>query len=241
MSLVGLAQDGSLPLIQQMDLVTLEWIKKNQPKYTATAKPNLSVIIGYTKKYEPSKEWFWEKDCINSIHGIRHIMRVVSNASNLIINRKIKSTTASKLLIACSLHDLRRKDDKGDKGHAKRAAEWFLKNCDCVSRKFSVTLSSTDIDEIFSAIILHEIPYSQIENIDKFHKHRDLIDLLKTADALDRYRLPKLKWWIDDRFIKIIPSDNEKMFAYNLIVDSEKKYLSTGDSVRSVFDSLIRI
>lgn len=239
MNLVGLAQEDSLPLIQRMDIETLEWIKKNQPNCTITAQPKLSTIFENTKKHKPPEKWFLEKDCINSIHGIRHIMRVVSNASNLIISRKIESVTARNLLIACSLHDLRRKNDKGDEGHAKRAAEWFLKNCEEVSRKLAITLSNKDIDEISSAISLHEIPYSQIGTADEYHKHKDIVDLLKTADALDRYRLPKLKWWIDDRFIKTVPSDSEKIFAYKLVVDSEEKYLSTGNSASSVLNSLI--
>lgn len=239
MSLVGLAQENSLPLIQRMDTETLKWIKKNSPNLTIITQTQVPVIFKNAKKYKPSEKWFLKNDCINSIHGIRHIMRVISNASNLTINRKTDSTTTRNLLIACSLHDLRRKDDKSDEGHAKRAVEWFHKNYGNVLRKFAIVLTKNDIKEVSSAIYFHEIPYAQIASADEYYEHKEIIDLLKTADALDRYRLPKLKWWIDDRLIKIIPSDNEKMFAYKLVVNSEGKYVLPNNSVDSVLSSLI--
>jgi hypothetical protein len=73
----------------------------------------------------------------------------------------------------------------------------------------------------------------------EYLKHKEIIDLLKTADALDRYRLPKLKWWINDDFVIVIPDESEKSFAYNLVINSEKNYLSINDSVKSVLNSLL--
>ncbi|MGI5826637.1 MAG: hypothetical protein ACOX50_04480, partial [Patescibacteria group bacterium] len=104
-----------------MDIETLKWIEKNRPDFVKINQPFSSKIIELAKKYAPQKQWFLENDCVDSIHGIRHILRVISNASNLIFNRKTDLVLARNLLISSSLHDVRRKDDKGDEGHAVRA------------------------------------------------------------------------------------------------------------------------
>jgi len=239
MSLVDFAQEGTLPKIQLMDIETLKWIETNRPNFTKANPPFTSKILEQVKKYVPLKQWFLEKDCVDSIHGIRHILRVIANVSNLIFNRKTDLITARNLLISSSLHDLRRKDDKGDEGHAVRARDWFMENSDKICRYFDIVLSIEDIDEIASAIYFHEIPYGQILSDKGYLKHKEIIDLLKTADALDRYRLPKLKWWINDDFVKIVPDESEKSFAYNLVINSEKYYLSINDSVKSVLNSLL--
>ena len=239
MSLVDFAQEGTLPKIQLVDVETLKWIEKNRPDFVKINQPFTPKILEQAKKYLPSKQWFLKKDCVDSIHGIRHILRVIANASNLIFNRKTNLVTARNLLISSSLHDLRRKDDKGDEGHAIRARDWFIENSNKICRYFEVTLSIKDIDEIASAIYFHEIPYGQILSDKEYLKHKEIIDLLKTADALDRYRLSKLRWWINDDFVIVIPDESEKSFAYNLVVNSEKNYLPINDSVKSVLSSLL--
>jgi len=239
MSLVDFAQEGTLPKIQLMDIETLKWIEKNRPNFAKVNPPFTSKILEQVKKYLPPKQWFLEKDCVDSIHGIRHILRVIANASNLIFNRKTDLVLARNLLISSSLHDLRRKDDKGDEGHAVRARDWFIENSDEICRYFGLTLLMKDIDEIANAIYFHEISYGQILSDNEYLKHKEIIDLLKTADALDRYRLPKLKWWINDDFVIVIPDESEKSFAYNLVVNSEENYLSINDSVKSVLNSLL--
>lgn len=65
-----------------------------------------------------------------------------------------------------------------------------------------------------------------------------VIDVLKTADALDRYRLPKLKWWIDDAQIKIVPSDDFKAFSFDLIIASERRFLKGEDNANSIISAL---
>jgi hypothetical protein len=54
------------------------------------------------------------------------------------------------------------------------------------------------------------------------------VDIVKTADALDRYRLPKLKWWINDSYLRCLPPDWIKRTAYDLVVASEYLCLETG-------------
>ena len=106
MSLVDFAQEGSLPKIQLMDIETLKWIGKNRPDFVKTNQPFSSKIPEQVKKYLPPKLWFLKKDCVDLIHGIRHILRVIANASNLIFNRKTDLVTARNLLISSSLHDV---------------------------------------------------------------------------------------------------------------------------------------
>jgi uncharacterized Fe-S center protein len=37
--------------------------------------------------------------------------------------------------------------------------------------------------------------------------------------------LPKLKWWIDDKYLSLLPSDKARLFAYTLVIDSERNFL----------------
>jgi len=238
MSLISLAQKGLLPKIQHMDNETLKWIESNRPDFAKTKQIFSPQILNQVKKYFPAKQWFLEKSCIGSIHGLRHILRVVANASNLIIGKKINFPLSRNLLVASSLHDLRRKNDKGDKGHADRARKQFLLNAIEISKYYNIIFSNKDKEEISNAIYFHEIPYSQIRTDERYLKHKMIIDLLKTADALDRYRLPKLKWWINDDFLRLIPDKFQKQFAFNLVINSEKKYLFNGNSTESVLNSL---
>ena len=36
-----------------------------------------------------------------------------------------------------------------------------------------------------------------------FSLYHDIINVLKTADALDRFRLPRTKWWVDPEKLEI--------------------------------------
>jgi hypothetical protein len=65
-----------------------------------------------------------------------------------------------------------------------------------------------------------------------------LSQFLRTADALDRYRLPKVKWWIDDAYLNKKPSDALKAFAFDLVVRSETDRLQGVSDKDSVFKHL---
>lgn len=243
MNFINQALEKNLPLIQRMDNETIDWIIKNEPKLEEAVLDSklLLFIKENVKRYSPLEGWFSNKEGINTIHGIRHIMRVIANMAQITWSRKTPLETMRNSFIAATLHDIRRQNDKGDKGHAARAVEWFVKNLKIVMEKFGADLSPTDVDEISTAISLHEIPYAEIYFNNDHLRYKEVTDLLKTADALDRYRLPKLRWWIKDEFLELIPTDEEKMFAYHLVVDSERKYIELKDSVNSVFGALERI
>lgn len=245
MSLVFLAEQGNLPQLQFMDEDTLHWIRRNKPNFKSSTvvEKFLFSIKDDLLRFVPPESWFLRKEGIDSIHGIRHIMRVIANVLYLAQENKIVgSYLTTKALVSASLHDLRRKNDKGDEGHAQRAVNWFISNEKEVFRFFNVDLDDWDVKDIVNAILLHEIPYKQFrDRIEHKGSNKTVIDLLKSADALDRYRLPKLKWWIDDKYLVLLPSNEAKRFAYNMVVKSEINFLRTGRSVESVlttFDKL---
>lgn len=239
-SLVKLAEQKTLPDLQYMDNETLSWIKENSPDFNSVKlkEKHIQRVIEDVKKYTPKSEWFLVQEGIYTIHGLRHIMRVIANVSHLATQRHTDDVTKRNVLVAAGLHDVRRRNDKGDEGHAERANEWFIANQKKVVDFYGVDLTTKDSEEIGLAIKMHEIPYDDISVQDGYSEFKQSVDLLKTADALDRYRQPKLKWWINDNYLKLIPTLEEKYFAYDLVIRSEENYLGTGDSVKSVLNSL---
>jgi hypothetical protein len=95
-------------------------------------------------------------------------------------------------------------------------------------------LGTADRGIVALAILGHEIPYPGVERSPGYAAAGWAIDLLKTADVLDRYRLPKTKWWQGDAFLKLLPSAALKSFAFDLVVESERRHLHGTDSVDAV-------
>lgn len=236
MSLIQKAKDHTLPEIQYMDKETLVWIIENKPDFSGEGAISLD-LLNLVSKYTPAREWFLNDEIFDSIHGMRHTLRVVLGVAQLFDSRHSIGSLFRNCLIAASLHDVRRLNDKGDVGHGERAALWFQVNYKLVAEKYAVVFTLEDILQISTAIALHEVPYTQISEYETYEKNFQIVDILKTADALDRYRLPKLSWWINDTFVKIIPTDKEKAFAYSEVVRTEQSYLRNRDSISSIFDN----
>jgi len=238
MSLVKLAQIGNLPFHQYMDQATLDWIVSNKPKFLANATSyNISGDdINFLKKYIPPINWFLEQKEIDTIHGLRHLLRVAIYAVAL-CNKERLSTKKINAVISAILHDIRRLNDKEDIGHGERAAHWLLDNVASVEQQFKVILSNKDRNEIYNAIALHEISYAVVQKENSYSQYKYVIDILKTADALDRYCQPKLKWWPNEKYLILTPSDNIKKMAYNLMVSSESLHLKGVNNIESVFQA----
>jgi len=240
-SLISLAESKSLPFHQYMDFETLLWIKENKPdfKYKKIIKfKNKSII----KNFIPQKNWFYKKKEYDSIHGIRHLLRVGIFASNLFYLKKSENKIEN-IVISSVLHDIRRMNDKDDFEHGMRSAEWFKKNYSIVKKKFKVQLKDSDIEEIYWSMALHDVDYKSLKNKKIYLRFKNIINFIKIADALDRYRLPKKKWWIDKERLEIkveIPSVLEN-FAFDLIVCSEELFLESGASIQSVINTYERI
>lgn len=238
MSLVSLAEQKNLPLHQYMDKETVNWIAANNI-FRGEESVSLSKIsFEYLKQYIPPDNWFLNADTIEGIHGLRHLLRV--GIHSLVISTNISgfALNLKNLLIVAVLHDIRREHDKDDEKHGKHAAMWFLNNSGEISEYFGVAFSNNDKEEIYSAIYYHGLPYEKFEKEGLYLRNRIIVDFLKTADALDRYRLPKLKWWFNPEMVKIIPSREVMVLAYNLVLESERKHLNGLSNVDSVMQSL---
>ncbi len=90
---------------------------------------------------------------------------------------------------------------------------------------------------------LHDVPYAAFTADDRTdHAHAERItDLLKAADALDRYRLPKLTWWPDGSLVRaatVEVFEALRATAFELVVASEAAHLAGLDSADAVFKAL---
>lgn len=236
-SLVTLASIDELPPIQYMDQETINWIENNKPKFR---NKKILSLVGSKKiieRYIPKKQWFFKKEHWDSIHGIRHLLRVA--VWTLLYAREIKySGNLKVVLIASVLHDVRRQNDKGDALHGLRSAKWFKKNEKEISKYFSVKLNKFDIEEIYWLMIAHELSWPAVKSNPFYKKYKNSTEIIRTADALDRYRLPKLKWWINEKKLNLKVSNSLKNTAYNLVVLSEYQYLKTRKSIESITKQL---
>src|SRR5690606_33857514 len=104
---------------------------------------------------------------------------------------KIFNKNSKILLLSASIHDLRRVLDTKDEGHGFRADKWFELN----HSKYNLNLKKDEINKICKIVRYHEK-----DNINSSSKlDLEYINLFKLADTLDRFRLPKEKWWLDKK------------------------------------------
>ena len=244
-SLRDSVNSGKIPRHWYMDLNTLNRIKKNKPKFNVNSDFNSNLIsqidklTSELKRFIPDSTWFLVPEEINTIHGVRHLLRVNFLSMLLItLDKKIPIDFLKMSAITSSLHDLRRRNDLLDIPHARRGAKWFTKNTSLIKDFYNIELNEKEIDTIYYSILFHDIPYKKISDDPNYKKYKVFIDITKTADALDRYRLPKVDWWIKDHLVSFIPSDDFKHVAYQLVVMSETYFLNGLDGATSVFKAL---
>lgn len=74
---------------------------------------------------------------------------------------------------------------------------------------------------------LHDIPYGAFsaEQVRVYAQARQFTDLLKTADCLDRYRLPLDRWWPDTTRLRIRVPTWLPPAAFDLVTTSEQHRL----------------
>jgi hypothetical protein len=240
MSLVSLAEAKNLPLHQYMDADTIEWIARNNPfAYDHSRSFTLSSTeLSLLRSYAPLEEWFLMPVSANTIHGVRHLLRVAACALALVRAVPALTPKLSNLLVASVLHDVRRLHDKEDPAHGQRAAEWFRDRHAAIASRFSLNFAKHDIEEIAWSMFYHNVAYAQINEEPSYSEHKLIVDALKTADAMDRYRLPKLKWWFDGTAVRLAPEESMLPSAYWLVVHSERHYLTSRNNVHAVLDAL---
>lgn len=240
MSLVDQAGQKQLPQFQYMDAETCQWIAANNPQFSLSGKVNISNRILSLSVLNVDPAWFLEPKITNSLHGVRHLRRCAIFSPYLSQYLELDYRVARNLTIAALLHDIRRVNDQDDKVHGQRAAQWVRDNAIVIEEYMNIKLVPVDIEAISTAIELHETPYDLFTESQKLLYQKNIIitDALKTLDALDRYRLPKLKWWIDDSHLKIVPPEWLKQVAFDLVLSSEKSCLRDQDNHQLSFESL---
>ncbi len=226
MTLIECANKNEMPDVQLMDIDTLKWIETNGYEYLKTKNyaSLSSIFLQHGIKYfRTPQEWYLTSHLYQSIHGTRHHIRTSIYGFFLCKMLSIDRETTDCLSVAIALHDLHRLNDKRDFGHGERANLWFSKNIAKVEDEFKITLSKNRINDILIAIKYHETPY---ESVPKQIRNNAILNLIKTADALDRFRLPNKEWWLNIDYLSIIPTSELIKFSLELLLQTEKKYIA---------------
>ncbi len=241
-SLVALAERRQLPRHQFMDADTVAWIEANRPDIPdrGSAAPRLPPgIRGLIVAAALPASWYAEPRVADSIHGLRHGIRTAVLAAALAEIAGLSVGAGQTLVLASAVHDCRRLHDQDDPGHGARAGEWLSIHSAEVLDHFRVSGHSERIRFAAVAAQLHEIPYAMFSLADAtaYQRAAQLVDLIKAADALDRYRLPKLKWWPDAAHLRV-DIDPLREFAFDLVVRSESAHVRGVASSVSVLSAL---
>lgn len=218
-----LAQERRLPAHQPLDRVTFEWIVSSRPVNfdAAPSLPRPGVML------VPDRSWFTAPRLADSHHGIRHNARVSLLAALLAEEQGLDNDDIAAVCVAGAVHDCRRLDDREDPGHGQRAASWFLRHTATVTGILHQDVPAASLHRAAQAIALHDVPYDRFTAWQK-HAYRDaphLVDVLKAADCLDRYRLPLQRWWPDLTRLRIPVPDWLPPAAFALVVRSEQAAL----------------
>jgi hypothetical protein len=241
MSLVEKAIKGQLPSYQKMNKETLQWIIANNPLVGVMLhKYHFDYdIVDILKQFIPQTNWFLNQHTINGIHGLRHMLRVSALSIKISKDKHISEDQITNLLIAANLHDIRRNNDNSDDGHGERCSEWLLKNKDEILSKYKLQNNKlVNIELISKLIYYHDI---NLHDIEQTYSEDILLSILRLSDGLDRYRQPKIKWWPNFNYFNLHPSLEDQKFAYDLVVESEKKYLLGLSNTNSVILSIKEI
>ncbi len=238
-SLVTLAAQRCLPRHQIMDVATLQWIKSNRPRDFPNGQVEHPPISVARYAIVPSS-WFAVSSQTDSIHGQRHGARVALLAAQLAKLGRLPAEETLEAVIAAALHDCRRLHDKDDPGHGKRAADWFMERHANVIAHLPPPAKDGRRYAIATAMELHDVPYSALDDAQtrRYEATRSIVDIVKTADALDRYRLPKLKWWPNHEHLRLVPPRWLHRYAFDLVLKTEGYRLSGLSSERSIVDAL---
>lgn len=220
---------------QYIDKETIFWMKEklniNEIKLDKSFLDKIDVNI--IKGFFPKEDWFLKSTQVDSIHGIRHLCRV-SIYSYLLIKKLNIKTNAKEILFASGMHDIGRINDKKDLGHGKRSFAYL-------NNKYNNLFKNVDSELVKILCEVHESEYSEIDKI-YIKKYFKEINVLRTADALDRFRLPKEKWWLKKKFIKIDIDDDFIFFSKLLVFKSEYNFcILKKDQISSVLDALNEI
>lgn len=240
-SLVELAARKQLPHHQYTDPATVEWIKAHRPDFPETPQPRLRAVSQRLLGHAAIPAvWLAEPRLWHSLHGVRHAIRTAALAAMLAEASGMGEDDTAVLVLAASVHDCRRLHDKNDPGHGHRAATWLTENSEAVWDHFRIRVTPQAVEQAATAVRLHETPYTAFTAADRADHSRaeHITDLLKAADALDRYRLPKLSWWPDSAHLRAPAFNDLRATAFDLVVRSETAHLAGADGADAVLEAL---
>ena len=210
------------PKHQYMDEESVDWLKNNlNIKYSNS---DVKKIINKLKKFpidelKINKKFYIKYNGLG-IHGVRHQIRVAIYIWIIIeyYNINIPHEMVIQLLQAALYHDLMRKNDNADIKHGVNSALFIKKEY-------------PDIDSIIiNAVVNHDKIIDDYSIYDK---------LLKTADALDRYRLPKEKWWVKKEYL-LMDLDEEIFELCKYITYFIEKNTCNLNDCEKIIEELVR-
>ena len=210
-----LADQDLLPEHQYIDAQTVLWIERMGMSEEFSRHAHIDEDIAYhlsevydiLKDYIPVSPSVFSRgdNALDTIHGELHAYRVALFAG--ILAKLYTKNSPTSYILAGLYHDIARINDKADAGHGERSAD----------RTKTLNLLNDTIarERIVVAIAGHEATTSPDEP--ELH-----ISILQTADALDRFRLPKLKWWPDTHRMPLTPPSSLMHLAYRIVLDTER-------------------
>ncbi|OON74956.1 hypothetical protein B1H18_23950 [Streptomyces tsukubensis] len=220
-----------------MDHDTIAWIRDHRPVLPPASAP---VLRAQSKELLargglPTR-WWADTRLYTSLHGVRHAMRTAALAAVLAEANDLDDADAATAVLAAAVHDCQRRHDKDDRGHGARAALWLAANADTVWGHFGLPVTPRRIVRAATAVRLHDTPYEAFTSGDRTDHSRAerITDVVKAADALDRYRLPKLKWWPDAQYIREPAFDRLRGLAFDLVLISERACHAGADGADAV-------
>ncbi|WP_230210963.1 hypothetical protein [Streptomyces kaniharaensis] len=98
--------------------------------------------------------------------------------------------------------------------------------------------------EAVTAVALHDVPHTAFtdQQATAYRHHHQAVDLLKAADALDRYRLPIQRWWPDPARLRRPVPGWAPPLAHDLVVHSEQTRLDGAtdhQALRQALDAVL--
>ena len=223
------------PEHQFHDSVSLQWIDSHRPKELLDEYEIDSQVIPFISDFKPWKQcrdsWFLDHLIRDGIHGFRHVCRVAIYSLSLAVRYypDISDDEINAMMFAGLLHDCRRKNDNADSQHGMRAAMWLDENSQILPKKLHLLSPA-----VCFAMSVHSDSYEDISARSEYGKFGKYVDILKTADALDRYRFPRSDWWLSPEFLRLRPSIKDMSFAFDFMAISENLFLSCKDNQESI-------
>lgn len=227
-----LAQSKDLPDDQYLDTATIDWIGRNAPTYAASWYPDRTLLNHLSKVYDELKshlpltnETFLRGAVAStSMHGQLHAYRVALFAGILASLSGAKNLEP--YILAGLYHDIARKNDKEDTGHGSRSAQRAV--------ELGIIRDDLNKTDIIEAIACHDDESGTYQN-DTF------VNIVKAADALDRFRLPKTKWWPDSKKMPLAPTNEIFALAYNLVLLTEKEAIRGLDTEIALYVAMEKL